>query len=325
MVNAQNADYMKILEYAIKAPSGHNTQPWKFKLTENSIEIYPNLDCSLHVVDSNNRELYISLGCAVENLCLAAHEFGYKTVTSIVQENSVYIIRVELEKTTPTPEPLFKQIEKRQTNRSVYKGRMVTNDTIQMLNNVCTQLGTHCYFYMNGEPLYQTFADFVFRGNDIQMSDNNFKSELKKWIRFNKKQATETKNGLTYAVMGSPSLPKWLGKPIVGSFLNPKTQNKSDKIKINSSSHFVLFTTKQSTPEDWVTIGRTLERFLLKCTELGIASAFLNQPCEVEELAKKMQTTLPIDNEFPMLILRIGYADPMPYSPRKPVDKEIIK
>lgn len=78
VVKAQSADYLKIIEYAIKAPSGHNTQPWKFKLMDNSIEIHPDFDCSLPVVDSNHRELYISLGCAAENLCLAANESGYK-------------------------------------------------------------------------------------------------------------------------------------------------------------------------------------------------------------------------------------------------------
>ena len=324
-VSAQNADFKKMLEYAIKAPSGHNTQPWKFKLMDNSIEIHPNLDCTLAVVDANRRELYISLGCATENLCIAAHELGYNTETDISPENNEYIIRIKLEKAMEAPEPLFRQIEKRQTNRSVYKSRMITNDTIQMLRNNCSQSGAHCYFYKNRESLYQTLADFTFQGNKVQMSDKNFKNELKKWIRYNKKQVKETKDGLTYAVMGSPSMPKWIGKPIVSSFLNPKAQNKSDKIKINSSSHFVLFTTNESKPENWIMLGRSLEQFLLKCTELGIAIAFLNQSCEVEQLATKLQTTLPIHNEYPMLLLRIGYADPMPYSPRKPLDNEIIK
>jgi hypothetical protein len=125
--------------------------------------------------------------------------------------------------------------------------------------------------------------------------------------------------------MGSPSIPKWLGKPVVGSFLTPNAQNKSDRKKMASSSHFVLFTVKQSTPESWILTGRILERFLLKTTALNIATAFLNQPCEAGALSEELRQTLLMNSEYPMLLLRIGYADPMPYSLRKPVSAVLIE
>ena len=76
-IHAQNPDFLFMVEYAIKAPSGHNTQPWLFRINENSIEIHPNFDRALPVVDFDNRELFISLGCALENLCITALEKGY--------------------------------------------------------------------------------------------------------------------------------------------------------------------------------------------------------------------------------------------------------
>jgi nitroreductase len=323
---AQNADYMKMLESATRAPSGHNTQPWKFKLADNAIDVYPDLDDSLPVVDGGHRELYISLGCAVENLCLTANEIGYSAETNILQNDSgLYYIHIELTKTTTILDPLATQIERRQSNRSVYQSRIITSDTLQMLKSILPQNEIFCYFYANGEDTYQTLTDFVFCGNDIQMRDKAFKTELLDWIRFNKKQAVETKNGLMYSVMGSPSIPKWLGKPVVGSFLTPNAQNKSGKKKIASSSHFVLFTVKQNTPEVWILTGCALEQFLLKATELKIATAFLNQACEVNELSEELRKTLLINNEYPMLLLRIGYAAPMPYSLRKPINAVLIE
>ena len=53
--------FTELVEYALKAPSGHNTQPWRFKLTSKGLDIYPDFSRSLPVVDGNNRELYISL------------------------------------------------------------------------------------------------------------------------------------------------------------------------------------------------------------------------------------------------------------------------
>ena len=50
-IHVQNPDFLFMVEYAIKAPSGHNTQPWLFRINENNIEIHPNFDRALPVVD----------------------------------------------------------------------------------------------------------------------------------------------------------------------------------------------------------------------------------------------------------------------------------
>ncbi len=202
MANAQNPDFLKMVEYAVKAPSGHNTQPWKFKIFDNSIEIYPNLNCVLPAVDGDKRELYISLGCALENLCIASNEFGYQTNTTVEKTDSIYVIHVDLQKTANDfSNPLFEQIEKRQTNRSVYKNRMITDDTIQMLSTLDKQQDIKFYLYKNGSQDYATLTNYVMSGNEEQMSNKHFKKELLSWIRFNKNEVEKTNDGLTYATM----------------------------------------------------------------------------------------------------------------------------
>ena len=66
-----------MMEQAVKAPSGHNTQPWLFRVQKDRIQILPDMSKSLPAVDPDNRELFISLGCATENLCIAAEAKGY--------------------------------------------------------------------------------------------------------------------------------------------------------------------------------------------------------------------------------------------------------
>ena len=322
---AQNQDFKELVASAIKAPSGHNTQPWLFRLQEDAIEVHPNLKNSLAVVDPENRELYISIGCAVENLCVAATQKGYHPVPVILKENdSTYIIRINLRKQAPINNPLFEAINKRQTNRSVYNARTIAADTLNLIQGITKEEGVKFYMYKNGEVAFDTLTEYVRQGNEIQMKNEHFKDELLSWIRYNKHHVNQTGNGLTYATMGSPSIPGFLGKPLVKSFLKPKTQNKSDIKKIESSSHLVLFTVTASTPEEWILLGRTLERFLLKTTQLGIANAYMNQPCELRELAQKVKEKLLPNGEYPMILVRLGYASPMPYSPRKSVDSVII-
>lgn len=98
-------DFIQIASYASTAPSGHNTQPWKFHLTDGTIPVIPTLTVALPVVDGNHQELFISLGCAVENLCIAANYFGY--ITHKI-ECSIEAITLELTKNDFTLEdPLF--------------------------------------------------------------------------------------------------------------------------------------------------------------------------------------------------------------------------
>ncbi len=263
------------------------------------------------------------MGCATQNIGIAASHFGYEYHWEIKQnlQGNYYIITTFNESKTIIKESLFKFIEKRQTNRSVYNGKSVDNEVITQLQTIVDKGNISIYYFQNGEPYFQTIKDAIRKGNETQMNDAKFKKELLNWIRFNKKEVNTLQNGLTYKVMGSPPTPRFIGKIIVKSFLTPEKQNKSDIKKIDSSSHFVLLTTKTNTVKEWIVLGITLQKILLKLTELGITSAYLNQPCEVKLLASQLQKQLPIHNEYPSILLRIGYAKNVPFSPRKDIEK----
>jgi hypothetical protein len=66
----------QLISYAVRAPSGHNTQPWQFSVEQDTIRIYPDLSRRLCVVDPEDHALFISLGCALENLVVAAAQQG---------------------------------------------------------------------------------------------------------------------------------------------------------------------------------------------------------------------------------------------------------
>jgi hypothetical protein len=322
-IHTQNPDFLFMVEQAIKAPSGHNAQPWLFKINESGIQIYPNLDKSLPVVDFDNRELFISLGCAAENICIAASFKGYESGVSI-NESGVITVNL-IKQDSVMANPLFEQIAVRQTNRSAYNGDTIPQDVIKVLQSIDTEPNIKMYFYKNGTQEFDTISTYVFRGNTIQMQDKAFKDELREWMRYNRKHQDKTNDGLSYAVFGAPNLPMFIVKPIMSKAVNEKSQNKGDKKKIESSSHFVLFTTQNNTVEEWINLGITLERFLLKSTGLGIIHAYLNQPNEVRELSKEMAKTLNIPNEHTTILLRIGYGEKMPYSKRKDISEVIIK
>ena len=181
------------------------------------------------------------------------------------------------------------------------------------------------HYYARQTKQFNDIEQYVLRGNTHQMQNEAFKAELKSWMRFNKKHQDQTLDGLSYAVFGAPNVPRWMAEPIMAMAINAKTQNKADREKIASASHLVLFTTRENSRREWVNLGRTLQRFLLTATELGIAHAYLNQPNEQPEIAAEMAKTLDLDGEYPTILLRIGYGKQQAYSKRRPVEDVIIE
>ena len=314
-IMTQNSDYLFMIENACKAPSGHNTQPWLFKIRKAEIDIYPDFSKELPVVDHNHRELFVSLGCAVENLCVAAREKGYHTEVKVIKDSFIRVLLTKDKK--KQSDSLFPQIALRQTNRSVYDGREIPEDSIKILKNIPIEPSISIYFYKRGSVNYERLADMVYRGNSLQMNNEAFKTELTTWMRYNKKHQNKTRDGLSYATFGAPNVPRFIAKFVMSKAINEKAQNKEDRKKIASSSHFVLFTTKDDTVEQWVGLGRVLERILLCSTAMGIVNAYLNQPNEESDVAKDMVARLQIPNEHPTILIRLGYGKKMPYSLRR--------
>ncbi|MBP5369507.1 MAG: nitroreductase [Bacteroidales bacterium] len=302
-----------LISFAICAPSGHNSQPWTFQITENQIIISPDFNKRLEVVDGSNRELFISLGCALQNLQTAATHYGYNS-DYVYKEGKIYVNFYQQDNCEE--DTLFNAIKQRHTHRGEFTGGIIPDELLQ---NIKTEENTNVLVVKAGEPSAEIICAKISEGNTIQMSDTAFKRELISWMRFNKKHIEETHNGLCYNVLGFPATPKPLGKKIVGMFLNPKAQNKTDDGVNASASHFAVFSVKENTEENWIALGKTLETFLLRITAEGLAYSFSNQPCEIPQLNAETKSQLNMEY-YPSVIIRLGYgAAPKHLAPRENV------
>jgi hypothetical protein len=66
-----------LLRYAILAPSSPNNQPREFAINDGGILVFAGLSRALPFVDPGNRALYMGVGCAIANLCVAGTHFGF--------------------------------------------------------------------------------------------------------------------------------------------------------------------------------------------------------------------------------------------------------
>lgn len=119
-------DIKKILDYAIWAPSGDNSQPWRFEVTENEISVFniPERDTSLYNYKQNAS--LVALGGLIENIKIAADHFGYKTGLLLLPEgadianNLIATISLARTQQSIIYNDLYKYIKERSSNRKIY-------------------------------------------------------------------------------------------------------------------------------------------------------------------------------------------------------------
>ena len=143
------------------------------------------------------------------------------------------------------------------------------------------------------------------------------------WLRFNKKEALSSLDGLYSRCSGNPEVPRWLGQIFVAG-TKPQQQADADAKKLRSSPVAAVIASEADTKTAWVRTGQVYERLALKMTALNIKSAFLNQPVEVSNVRSQFQSAMGLDAYLPQLLVRFGYANPMLRSVRRPVEQVLI-
>jgi hypothetical protein len=307
----------ELVRYATLAPSSHNTQCWKFRVEEHAISILPDLSRRCPAVDPDDHHLFVSLGCAAENLIQAALANGLKGEARF-DAAAAGGIRVALEPTKVVVSPLFQAIPERQSTRAEFDGKPLSNEELRLLEQAGTGDGVRVLL-LTGKAAMEKILEYVVAGNTAQMNDPAFIEELKTWIRFNGEDAVRTGDGLFSVSSGNPSLPRWLGSLLFGMFFTPKSENDKYAKHVRSSAGSAIFVSEANDKAHWVEVGRCYERFALQSAALGIRNAMLNQPVEVSALRPQFATFLGVGSRRPDLVVRFGRGPRMPQSLRRPV------
>jgi len=165
----------------------------------------------------------------------------------------------------------------------------------------------------------------VKEGNRLQFQNKSFVSELMAWIRFSRRDALETGDGLNSRVMGLPFVPNWFGRLVLNILATPDGEARNCEKLIRGSSGMAVFVADSNDKVSWIDLGRSFQRFALKATALDIKHGHMNVPCEEVEVRKKLQRHLGLEAKHPLLLLRIGYANPMPRSYRRAVEDVLLQ
>lgn len=135
----------ELVRYATLAPSSHNTQCWKFAVVDKAITILPDLSRRTPAVDPDDHHLFVSLGCAAENLVQAALAHGL--AGDVRFDAASDAVRVTLAPTPARASPLFKAIPERQCTRGDYDGKPLSNEELRLLESAATADGVRMLLF----------------------------------------------------------------------------------------------------------------------------------------------------------------------------------
>jgi len=312
----------ELVRYATLAANSHNTQPWKFRIETNRIRILPDLNRRCSAVDPDDHHLFVSLGCATENLVLAAQAHGLHAHVSMKCTSDA--VQVDFEPTVLSKSQLFQAIPKRQCTRASYDGRQVPTDQLAVLEAKAQDNEVAVQMFTDKRDL-EEILEYVVAGNSQQMEAPAFVNELKEWIRFSESAAVRYRDGLFTASSGNPKLPNWMGNFLFKLAFKTDSENDKYRNQIRSSSGVIAFVSEHNSKDNWVTVGRCYQRFALQATALGLRHAFINQAVEVPAVRTQFAEYLNVGDRRPDLLVRFGYGPELPRSLRRPVSEVISR
>ena len=298
-----------LLGFGILAPSGHNSQPWKFKIYYQNVDIFIERIRSLEKSDPAGKQLCISIGCLIENIILAAEYFGFAAQVKYLNDTkgdgpiaSIQFSKIETQ--INDPNHLIHCIKKRGTNRNKYKLYSLPldfNDTIERLSTDQIKITA-----INQPQLIQDISDIIIQAQILSMEKPYFRKELSELMKPN---FTVSKVGMPGFVFNIP-LPisifsSWMIKKLNMSKLNKK---QDEKIFKNFTPAFIIISLKNETKENWMLAGRMFEKVWLIATKFNLKCSPNAAPIQ-EDISRQALQKLLNSSFMPITLMRVGYCD----------------
>lgn len=272
------------------APSSHNTQPWRFRLVGETLELHADPRRHLSVIDGERRQLIESCGCALFNACTAIRAMGFAddVATFPDPEDRDHLATIRAGGRIIADEidgDLLRAIPLRRTNRRPFLPRPVALADSSALIALATRSGV--WFGRLDPDQKRRLGRVIDEADRTNYSNPIYRDELVHWL-------------------AAPGERRKDGIPLEErAYRSPLPLEKE---LVRSSPVVMVLCTAGDAPHDWLAAGQALEALLLHATLRGLSAAFLNQALELPALRREV-TTIIDRGEHPQMILRLGYPE----------------
>jgi hypothetical protein len=307
------------LQYAILAPSSHNSQPWRFFQNNTGVTFIADRTRGLSVVDPYDRELIIGCGAAIMNLCVALSHFGLgfdlHAFPAQAESDVLAMLHLHAGQSVPALAELFPAICERVTNRGTFDSTPIPDRDVELLRTEAAAEGVSLTALRSDQDLL-AIADLIVEADQEQLSDHRFRRERASWIH-----PSRTHDGIpghSRAVSALVDFARPLTSMIGGAFECVDRIPARDATLALGSPLILCFHTVGDTQEDWLFAGQALGRVLLRAKLLGMDASFLNQPIQIPAFRERLTRIIGV-RDTPQLLIRMGRGASLEHTPRRPI------
>jgi nitroreductase len=301
-----------VLALASRAPSVHNTQPWRWVVGAESLHLYSDADRQLPNTDPEGRDLILSCGAALNHCVVALAAVGWRAkVTRLPNPaDPNHLAAIELSRSTADSLDiaLAAAIPRRRTDRRTYSSWPVPVGDIALMAARAARNGVALCQVEDTDKLHQIVAQSVW-----DHMNHDYLVELTAW------------SGRYASVAGVPARNTPKSNPtakIPGRFFaGPALAMPSGAAPADDNAVVVALGTRTDDRLAQLRAGEATSVVLLTATSMGLACCPVTEPLEVAETREMVRTEIFGGGSYPQMLLRVGWApinaDPLPATPRR--------
>ncbi len=339
---------MALVQSAILAANPHNTQPWRFRVTDHKIELFADLQRHLGSFDPYRREMWIGFGCAIENMLLTAEAQGLNAGLEVIDggltinpmtDGIVPVATLTLSPGKRASGALYEAIPNRHTHRGPYlPERKVSSETQQQIKAIASTLDTRLSLFAAG-PDRREFDRLMEDATHAIVEDSEMVMDSHHWFRETSAALQRHRDGITIDAAGLSPVMTTLAKLFPAP--DPHTghrmwENATRDVHLATAPLTGIISVKDRYDKaENIKAGRCWQRLHLHATTLGMAMQPMNQPVEWNDRQQQLGAPLMAQKRLAELtgesdwlatfVFRAGFAaNPAPLSPRRPLDKVVV-
>lgn len=278
---------LALVSAAILAANPHNSQPWRFRVSDTQIDLFADRARNLGTIDPFLREMHIGLGAALENLLLAAAVHGYSARLALLPDaaDPTFVASVALSPGQPAGNALAEAIPKRHTNRSPYNlARPVAIEVFEQLKALGSDLADVTVFWFTTPEQRKQMGDLIVQATEALVADEQQSIDSHAWYRETWEELQAERSGITIDAQ-SLSTPLTLASKIMPPISRQQGDafflaNTRDVYTATATAYGILAARDSIDNGQRLLGGRLWQRMHLWGAANDLAMQPLNQPAE---------------------------------------------